>query len=74
MELRKAAVVFRKMLAAEPVPMIIFPYQKNASKSLKLADVQTLLMISSVCRYWSCIFATCQRKSLQQLRRSFTVS
>jgi hypothetical protein len=68
MELRKAVVTFRKMLAEEPLSMLDSHDKKYGSKK---ADVRALLVLSSVCRYWSRIFSTCHRRSLQQLRRSF---
>jgi hypothetical protein len=69
--LRKAAVMFRKLLAEEPESMRVSYDGECYSISRKQADAQALIVISSVCRYWSRIISSCNRRSLQQLRRSF---
>lgn len=63
MELQKAVVLF----AAEPAPMLVSRDKKYASKSRKLADVEALLVISSVCRDWNRIIATYHRRILRSL-------
>jgi hypothetical protein len=67
MELRKAVVLFDKMLAKEPVPMQVSRDEKYASKSRKMADVQVIVVMSSVCRDWSRIFATSHHRILRSI-------
>jgi ribosome biogenesis protein Tsr3 len=70
MELLKAVVMFRKILATEPVPLLVARNEKKASKPRHISSVQALIAVASVCRYWSQMFATCRSSVQRQLKRS----
>ena len=71
MELRKAVVMYRKILAAEHVPLFLISDGKNALTPRKMADARALIVIASVCRYWRRLFATCHNSWRRKLWRSF---
>ena len=71
MELRKAVVMYRKILAAEHVPLFLISNGKNALTSRKMADARSLIVIASVCRYWRRLVATCHNSWRRKLWRSF---
>lgn len=69
-ELKKAVVMFRKILAAELTPL--YGIQEDSQKKARqLSDVRALVVLASVCRYWSQILATINRSGRRQLRRLF---
>lgn len=70
-ELRKAAVMFRKILAADLVPLLHSHDEVPTLKPRQVADARALIALASVCRHWSLIFATSNRSSRRLIRQSF---
>ena len=71
MELRKAVVMYHKILAAELMPQFLVSDEKSALTPRKLSDARAFIVIASVCRYWRRIFATCHNSWRRKLWRSF---
>ena len=71
MELRKAVVMYRQILAAEHVPQFLISDGKSALTPRKLSDARAFIVIASVCRYWRRLFATCDNSWRRKLWRSF---
>jgi hypothetical protein len=65
--LRKAAAMFRKILAAELPPF----HESSSSNIRRLHSAQALIVLACVCRYWKTTFATSSSSNRQQLRRLF---
>jgi hypothetical protein len=70
-ELRKAVIMFRKILAEEPVPLPFGDDNRHASKLRHLSNVQALKLVAGVCRYWRRIFSTIDSNNRRQLSRLF---
>ena len=72
MELQKAVVMYRKILAAEHVPQFLLSDRTSALITpRKLADARALIVTASVCRYWRRLVATCHNSWRRKLWRSF---